>query len=159
MISAYDAVGDARRDRTFGDASNRNWTIKQIVFLSELQKIVEGTGHYAKIDLSVRQLCFEDLSKILADDSSGVNLVVVRDEDAPELKHYLRDHDRFSVNSDKFSLWTYHSGKVAWSENKETVSRNCFVINELENRAAYKEPGQVLSLLSQLQERIEEKTQ
>ncbi len=135
------------------NAKRRKWTRTQIIFLSELERIAEGFGHYASIKLSIRRKCFENLQKLTADDSFGVRLIVVRDEDAPQSKLFLRDNDRFGVNGDRFTLWGFHSGKVAWSESRTQVLRHKKVLDELVERAAYRERGEVSALLSQLRER------
>lgn len=121
-------------------------------------KIAEGAGEYANINLSTRQKCLENLLKILADDSLGVSLIITRDEDAPFLKRFLQDSDRFGVNGEKFSLWGYHSGKIAWSEKKDLVKRNRNIITELVERSAFRERSKVLDLLSQLLEKMERKS-
>lgn len=158
LVTTYDLVGDIRRARTFGDTSKRSWTITQVIFLSELQKIIKGEGEYSNINHPTRQNCLENLVKILDDDSLGVSLIVTRDEDAPFLKKLLLDCDRFGVNGEKFSLWGYHSGKIAWSENKDLVKRNRKIITELVDRSAFRERKDVLDLLSQLLEIMEKKS-
>lgn len=153
LVALYEDFGNRQRRRMLENAKRRKWTRTQIIFLSELKRIAEGLGHYAGIKLSIRRKCFENLQKLTADDSFGVRLIVVRDEDAPQSKLFLRDNDRFGVNGDRFTLWGFHSGKVAWSESRTQVLRHKKVLDELVERAAYRERGEVSALLSQLRER------
>lgn len=153
LVALYEDFGNMQRRRMLENAKNRKWTRTQIIFLSELEKIAVGSGHYANIKLSIRRQCFENLRKLTADDSFGVRLIVVRDEDAPQIKLFLRDNDRFGVNGDRFTLWGFHSGKVAWSESRTQVLRHKKILNELIERAAYRKRSEVSALLSQLLER------
>lgn len=157
LVETYDRVGDARRLRTFGEAYKRNWTITQIIFLSELESISTGSGHYADIPLLTRRKCLENLLKILADDSLGVSLRVARDKDVPQIKHFLHDYDRLGVNGEQFSLWTYHSGKIAWTEQKDSVMRHRQIIRTLEKKSFFSSRKQVLELISRLLDQTNEK--
>lgn len=153
LVALYEDFGNLQRRRMLENAKNRKWTRTQIIFLSELEKIADGGGHYANIKFSIRRKCFENLQKLTADDSFGVRLIVVRDEDAPQIKLFLRDNDRFGVNGDRFTLWGFHSGKVAWSESRTQVLRHKKILDELIERSIYRERGDVTALLSQLLER------
>lgn len=150
LVETYDAVGDKRRKRTFENAEKRRWEIKQIIFLSELQKIADGKQIYSQINPSVRRKYFDNLIGILKTDKNKVKIIVVKDEDVAEYKNFLRDFDRFSVNGDKFSLCSSHSGRQIWTEDKTTVLRNRKVLTQLENLAAYRQNEQVIDLLVQL---------
>jgi hypothetical protein len=47
----------------------------------------------------------------------GIQLIVINDEDAAKLKTAFRDYDSIGVFDEKFVIWRYHSGQIAWSEN------------------------------------------
>lgn len=153
LVKTYDLVGDKRRKRTFGNSEKRRWEIKQIIFLSELQNIADGTQIYSQISAAIRRKCFDHLIGILKTDKYKIKIIVVKDEDAAKHKLFLRDFDRFSVNGDKFSLCSSHSGSQIWTEDKTTVLRNREVLTQLENLAAYRQNEQVVDLLFQLRER------
>lgn len=157
LVATYENFGNRQRRRMLQNTAHQKWTRTQIIFLSELEKIVRGDGHYSDIKFSIRRKCLENVRNLTADDSFGVRLIVARDEDAPHIKHLLRDYDRFGVNGDKFTLWCYHSGKVGWSENKNQVFRHRKIIDELIERSAYRERAEVSALLLQLRERTEKK--
>lgn len=152
LVALYEDFGNKQRRRMIENAKKQKWTRTHIIFLSELEKIVRGDGHYANIKFSTRRKCFENLHRLTADDSFNVRLIVTRDEDVPHIKKLLRDYERFSVNGDKFTLWSYHSGKVAWSENKNQILRHKKIIDELVERSIYREREQVSALLLQLRE-------
>lgn len=153
LVKLYDSVGDKRRKRTFENIENRHWEIKQIIFLSELQNIAGGADLYSQINALNRQKCLDNLIEILKTDKNKIKIIVVEDKDAAEYKHFLRDFDRFSVNGDKFTLWSSHLGKTMWTENRKTVLRNREILTGLENLAAYRENAQVVDLLFQLREK------
>jgi hypothetical protein len=156
LVETYDRVGNERRERLFGGLQKRNFAVTQIVFLSEMEKIPRGEGNYKNIKVNIRRKCLENLSNILTNRANRVSLIVARDEDAPQIKHILRDYDRFSVNGEQFSMWSYHSGKVAWSENENIVRQHRQILEELKENSSFREPQAVLDLLSRLRETAEE---
>jgi hypothetical protein len=149
LVETYDRVGDLRRARLFGGAAERNFALTQIIFLSELEKLTRGAGNYRGISPALRARVLENLSAVLANESFKINLVVVSDREAAHLKHILRDYDRFGVNGARFSIWSYHAGKVAWSEDEKTVLRHRRILTELVGLSAFGRRG-VLNLLADL---------
>ena len=156
LVARYENFGNMQRKQMAENAKKRKWMRTQIIFLSELERIAEGGGHYTKISQPIRRKCFENLRKLTADDLWGMRLIVTKDEDVPQIKRFLCDYDRFSVNGDKFTMWCYHLGKVAWSENENQVLRHRKIIDELVERSAYREREEVSALLSRLCEEITE---
>lgn len=150
LVQTYDKVGNARRKRLLDTQGKRHWTLTQLIFLSELEKIAKGTCEYKRISKELRKKCLENLSKLIADQSLGINLIITRDSDAEDLKVALRDYDRFGVNGNDFTLWAYHSGKVAWSEHVSHISLHRKLLNEFQARAAYRNHEEVLELLTRL---------
>lgn len=150
LVEVYDEVGNVRRQNLFDDLTKRSYTVTQIIFLSEFKHIVEGAENYTGISRSLRQRCLKNLAKFVADEKYKINLVIVRDEDAKHLKHLLRDYDRFSVNGDKFAMWAYHSGRLAWSKDKTIIRQNRQILERLIDCAAYRNRRETSAFLLEL---------
>lgn len=155
LVKIYDSVGDSRRKRFFENSGIRDCEIKQIVFLSELKNIARGEQLYSQINACVRRKCLDGLIEALKTDEHKIKLIVVKDENACKHKWFLRDFDRFSVNGDKFSTWSSHSGRVMWTENKTKVLQNREILMQMESISDFRQNGQILDLLFQLREQIQ----
>lgn len=154
LVEVYDNISQVRRQRMFGAKSKRAWTLTQLLFLSELERIADGTSVYQRMSKGLRKRCLENLSRVLADADLGINLVVAKDRDAADIKMALRDYASFGFTGEKFTLWSYHSGKVAWSEHSSHIAKHRQILLELRKCAAYSKREEVLSLLHQLIARI-----
>ena len=157
LVRVYDEVGNERRQKLFSNPADRKYIVTQIVFLSELEKIAGGDGNYSGIPVALRRQCLKNLAEFLADDSYKINLIIVRDGDAKHLKHLLRDYDRFGVNGDKFAMWSYHSGRLAWSEDKKVVRQHRRILEELIEHSIYRERRAAAEFLLRLGESMEKK--
>lgn len=155
LIEIYDGVGHARRRRLFDAQAGRAWTLTQLVFLSELEAIARGAGKYKRIGKRLRRKCLDDLAQIVGDASSGIGLVIVKDEDAPDIKNVLQGYDRLSVNGKDFTQWSYRWGKVAWSEHAAHIRAHRKLLEEFQHRAAYRQRREVSDLLNGLRAMLE----
>lgn len=150
LIAIYDGLGDARRKRIFNPRAKRAHEITQLLFLSELEAIARGTGKYQTIAAKLRRECLENLHRIVADSGNGINLVIAKDADAPDLKIALRDYERLGINGAGFTLWSYHGGKVAWSEHARHTEAHSKLLAQFHTRAAYRTRTSVARLLERL---------
>jgi hypothetical protein len=122
LVKVYDSIGNARRKRLFESTRKRRRLI-QFIFASDLQKIAAGIGEYAGIAKELRKATLEHLAKLISDPSLGVELVAINDKHAERVRAAFRDYDSVGVFDERFVLWRYHSGKVAWSEHAEQAKR------------------------------------
>lgn len=121
-----------------------------MIFRSELQKIADGSEIYNGISRSRRRRCLKNLAEYVGDERYKVKLIVVSDEQARHLKHLLRDYDRFSVNGERFAMWSYHSDRVAGSENRAIVRRHRKIIEELMTYSLFRDPCETATFLLKL---------
>jgi hypothetical protein len=118
LVQVYDSIGNARRKRLL-DARPKRRKLIQFIFASDLQRVVQGKGEYADIPKELRRECLENVRKLTSDLSLGIDLVVINDQDAPQLITAIRDYDSVGVFDESLVVWRYHSGRVAWSESEE----------------------------------------
>lgn len=150
VVRVYDQIGNWRRKRLLDVNSHRSRTFTQLIMLSELEKIADGTGEYKKISPKLRKECLENLNRLLSDLALGINLIVAKDVDLGDLKIALRDYDSIGVFGDGFTLWGYHSGKIAWSEHRDHISPYKKLLKDFQARAAYRDREKVVELLIRL---------
>jgi hypothetical protein len=122
LVQIYDTIGNARRKRLFESKRNRRKLI-QFIFASDLQRIAQGENEYAGISKDIRRACLESLCNLIADESLGIELVILNDEAVKAFKTAVRDYDSVGVFDESLVLWRYHSGRIAWSESFAHVRR------------------------------------
>lgn len=132
LVNVYDRIGNARRRRLF-DPKQKRRNLAQLIFASDLQRIAQGIGEYAGIRKELRKACLENARDIIADGSLGIGLVVVEDNNLQKAKVAFRDYDAIGVFDDRFVLWRYHSGKIAWSENSAHAKAYRGIMDKLTN--------------------------
>lgn len=155
LVRVYDSVGEARRARLFGPKAQRNFTLTSLMFLSEVRSIADGHGKYRNIPKRSRRECLEMLHRLVSDSGNGIEFMFVRDEDAPDLKTALRDYERLGCSGSEFTLWSYHWGKVGWSEHSSQINIHGRLLEEFQLRAAYSKPEKVEKLLERLLKALE----
>jgi hypothetical protein len=144
LVQTYDRIGNARRKR-LADTKQRKRTLTQLIFASDLQRIAGGKGEYAGIPKEIRRSCLENVCSLISDASMGIQLIVINDEEAAKLKTAFRDYDSIGVFDEKFVIWRYHSGQIAWSENWVYTSKWRRRLNKL--RILPSEDGNVLRII------------
>jgi hypothetical protein len=149
-VALFDHIGNARRARLLRSKVERGYGYRQIIFYSDLKLVAEGESEYARAGREVRLESLKYLSALVADRKLGIDIVVVRDDDARPLKKLLRDYDSLSVFGSEFTLWGYHSGSVAWSEHRSYVEPHRRILDKLQARALAHKPQQVVELLGVL---------
>jgi hypothetical protein len=119
LVKIYDTIGNARRRRIW-DPRQKHRKLIQFICASDLHRISEGKGEYATIRRELRKACLENVGKIVSDESLGIQLMIISDQaSSSKVKSAFRDYDSVAVFDERFVLWRYHSGKVAWSEHPE----------------------------------------
>jgi len=149
-VQTFDLMGNARRKRLFDAKRARTYSFTQLIFLSELEKIVKGTFECSRISQELRKSCLKNLQRIVADRSLRIDLIVVRDSDARDIQKTFRDYGSLGVCGDKFTMWGYHSGSIAWSEHQHYIHPHRLLLHELKARATYRRGEDVSALLKQL---------
>jgi hypothetical protein len=134
VVQIYDDIGNARRKR-FLDSKRKDRRLVQFIFASDIERIVRGEGEYASIPKGLRRACLENLCRLIADSSLGIELVIVSDEVANGVKAAFRDYDSVCAFDESLVLWRYHSGRIAWSEHPEHTCKHRSLLKKLQNRA------------------------
>jgi len=153
VVQVYDNIGTARRKRLL-DSQRRTRRLVQFIFASDIERIVRGEGEYAKIPKGLRKACLENVFNLLSDSSLGLELVIIKDEDATGIKAAFRDYDSIGVYGESFVLWRYHSGRIAWSEHPDYAARYRETLKTIEARSATRSPSEVLTLIKRLDDSI-----
>jgi hypothetical protein len=146
-VALFDRIGNARRERLLRPAAERGYRYRQIIFYSDLEAVAVGEGEYAGTGAALRGESLKYLAGLIGNRELGIDLIVVRDEGARDLRRMLRDHDSLSVFGSDFTLWGYHSGGVVWSEHRSYIEPHRKILDELQARAV---PGNVGRLLKGL---------
>jgi hypothetical protein len=122
LVQIYDSIGSARRRRLL-DPGRKRAKLVQFILASDLKRIVEGKGEYAGICKQLRTACVENLNRVISDSSLRVELIVIGEEHEAKVKTAFRDYDSVGVFDESLVMWRYHSGKIAWSEQREETHR------------------------------------
>lgn len=157
LVKICSSMGNARRKALFDNPAKRSYTVTHLIYQSELKKIVEGSDIYAGIIRPLRQRSLKGLAEFVSDKKYKINLIIVCDEKARHLKHLLRDYDRFSVNGEKFSLWSYHFGRLAWSEDEKVVRRHRKILEELMGHSLFRNSSETAKFILELCDELEKK--
>jgi hypothetical protein len=144
VVRVFDHIGNVRRKWLLAP---RSYLFTQIIFLSELERLFKGTEEYGRMSKNLLKPCVENLRRLIADPSLHITLAIVPDKGAEISRRVLRDYDSLSVFGRKFTLWSYHSGNVAWSEHKSYVDPHYRLLQELQERALYRTRDDVLIFL------------
>jgi hypothetical protein len=122
LVDFFNRTGRARRRRAL--QPNGTLTCTNLVYESEIQRIAAGVGVYETISRQVRKRSFEHLLKVIANPALKMNFVIIDYEKLGNVRMALRDYETVGVTDELFSLWSYHSGNVGWSENPKQVARH-----------------------------------
>jgi len=144
VVQIYDSIGNNRRNRLF-DSKRKRRKLIQFIFASDMERIAQGKGEYAGIRKELRKACLDNLCDLISDSSLGIELVIIKDDDTARLRTVVRDYDSVGVFDERFVLWRYHSGRIAWSETAAYTIKWRRTLNEL--RIAASARGDVLRLI------------
>jgi hypothetical protein len=153
VVQIYDTIGNARRKRLF-DSKRKRRKLIQFIFASDLERIVRGESEYAIIPQGVRRACLQNLCKMIADPGLGIDLVIVGDEAADEVRIAFRDYDSLGVFDESFVLWRYHSGRIAWSEHSGHARSHRHLLKKLQRSAIGGARDHALQILKRYVESI-----
>jgi hypothetical protein len=134
LVQIYDDIGAGRRKRVLESRFMRRQLI-QLIFATDLERMMRGESEYSGIRASVRKACMKHLCTLVSEPSFGVHLVIVDDEGCNGVKAALRDYDSLSVFDECFVLWRHHSGRVAWSEHPGHSRRYRSMLKGLQTRS------------------------
>lgn len=154
VVEFFDRVGNLRRERLLGAKTNRRYNYTQLIFLSDLEKIASGTGEYRNITAEIRKSCLKNLAELITDDSLNINLIIVNDENVDHCKRALRDYESLAIFGSEFTLWSYHSGNVAWSEHSPIIERHRKLISNLQTNATNKQIRDTANFILELERSI-----
>ena len=153
VVQVYDYIGNARRKRLL-DLEMRGRRLVQLIFMSDIERIVTGRQEYSNIRKSLRKTCLQHVRKVLSDLSPGLELAIIKDEDADNLKPAIHDYDLIGAFGESLVLWRHHSGRIAWSEHPEMTDRYRWLLKALKRRAAIQGSTEVLEFIDRLVESI-----
>jgi hypothetical protein len=122
VVQIYDSIGNALRKRLL-DPKRKRRKLVQLIFASDIERIAQCDGDYAGIHKGLRKTCLENLANLISDSSLCIDLVIVSDKEAQQVRAALRDYDSVAVFDESFVLWRYHSGRIAWSEHQMHARR------------------------------------
>lgn len=151
-VALFDGIGSHRRRRLLRNVSERGYSYRQIIFYSDLKAVSEGAGEYERIDAALRGESLKYLAGLIEDETLGIDLIVVRDEEARDIRRALRDYDSMSVFGSEFTLWGYHSGSVAWSEHRSYIASHRKIFDRLQALAMSHRGAEVSGMLRDLSE-------
>lgn len=146
IVDKFNRIGNARRSRLFDPKRTHSFT--ELLYLSDLERIVKGAGEYSRIDPELRKTCLLELKDLISQPSLRINLVIAKDDEVGPLRQLSRDCDGIVVNKDKHTHWRTHAGDIFWSENGETVKKHYQWTEQFRQKAYYNEPEKVIALLS-----------
>jgi hypothetical protein len=146
-IAFSDEIGNTRRARLLMPEAVRGYRHRQIIFYSDLNAVAAGEGEYGRTDPALRRESLKYLADIIGDRKLGIDLFVVHDDAAPDLRRALHDYESLSVSGPYFTIWGYHSGNVAWSEHRSYIEPHRQILDELQSRAMTYRPKEVTELL------------
>jgi hypothetical protein len=129
LVQFFNQMGNSRRRRNL--KLGRSFTFTSLIYDSELLRIVSGSDVYRSISKAVRKRCLENLAAILNNPLLKMELVVLDDAKSAKIKAAVRDYETLGVVGETFSMWSYHSGSIGWSENPEYVGRHKKLINQM----------------------------
>jgi hypothetical protein len=153
LVQVYDHIGNARRKRLL-DSEPRGRRLVQLIFVSDILRMVQGELEYSNIRKHLRKVCLRHVKRVLSDLSPAVELLIVKDDDTDNLKPAFRDYDWIGVFGESLVLWRHHSGRIAWSEHPEITDSYRRLLKVLEGRATIHRRTEVLEFLDRLDESI-----
>lgn len=155
-VAFFDEVGNSRRARLLRPERARGYSYRQIIFYSDLNAVAAGEGEYERSDPALRRESLKYLADIIGKRKLGIDLFVVQDEAASDLRRALHDYESLSVFGPHFTIWGYHSGGVAWSEHRSYIEPHRRILDELQSRAVTRKPKEVAALLLDLSCKVKE---
>lgn len=153
-VALFDRIGNARRERLLRQGGHRNYGYKQLIFHSDLLKIVGGDEEYRQIHAGVRRVALSNLGRLVGDPSLKIELTIVEDARIARIKRLLRPYQSMGVFGEKFSIWDYHSGTLAWSEHPRHVRTHRMILAELETNAVCRGGKETAEMLRELSRSI-----
>jgi transcriptional regulator with XRE-family HTH domain len=141
-------VGKARRQRAVSLGRGRPY--QQMIFLSDLLRLAEGRDEYARLPKALREECLRELASLVTEHHPHVALCVVSDEGDSRLARALGGYRAVGVFGNAFTLWSYRSCAVAWSEHRRHVSAHRRLLREARARAVTRNQQDAASLLLDL---------
>lgn len=148
LVEFFNRAGYARRKRILN--RNRGFRFTNIIYESELQRLVAGTGIYRSIGRAIRIASLNHLVTVLEDPTFKMSLMIVNDQGPLKAKAAWRDYETVGVLGDFLSFWNYHSGSVGWSENTRNVRHHGNLIDEMKKHTLHKTAEETIRYLKQL---------
>lgn len=149
-VALFDRIGNTRRERLLKQGGDRGYRYRQLIFHSDLWRIVCGDGEYREIPSAVRQASLRHLGRLVADSSLGMELIVVDDSRTLRVRCALRDYQSLGVFGEEFTLWDYHTGGIAWSEHPRYISAHRKILTELEAQSIHRGRKETAEMLRDL---------
>lgn len=147
LIDFFNKAGRARRQRIL--QTGRSFSFTHLIYASEIERIVRGTDVYHSISPRLRKGALKHMALTTADPKMKMTLVIVNDEKVKKFESHWRDYENFGVMGELFSVWNYHSGSIGWTENRRLVMHQKHLLEEMQQRALYKNPPDTISYLNE----------
>jgi hypothetical protein len=138
LVRSFDEIGAVNRRRFYRDRKSRPEIFSQVMFDSDLEKIVAGADVYRGIPMNLREDCLRHLLQLLEDSETGVELHVVKSRsrllrlcrEGPDGAAGTR-FDAVAVVDDRFAFRRNYRGDLEYGHAPDFVQMNTKVLDEL----------------------------
>jgi hypothetical protein len=134
LIDHYNSIGERRRALVLN--KNRAWKMKQLMFVSDLMRIVHGVDEF-KFDRAVRKTEIQFLADLIGDPSNRIELILAEDENMEQIKMRFRDCDTQFTIDDRLTVWRNHGGRISSSEDPSYITEHRATLEEFIELATY----------------------
>jgi transcriptional regulator with XRE-family HTH domain len=135
MMIRYNEFGHRRRALVL--SQDRTWNMKQLMKVSDLERIVNGVGEFA-FDKRIRREQLEYLVGLISSNDSRMEFILAEDDALKVIDRTLRDYDSQFTIDDRITVWRSHAGRLGWSEEPGYIAQHRAILDEFEKLAQYK---------------------
>lgn len=144
VTNYYNRLGTNRRQRLM-NTTQRPWTFRHIILLSDLEAIAQGIGpEYSGISADLRKDCLQELVNLLSSEAMNVSLVISQ---GPR-PFWTRGLDSLVVFDEKLAFWRLHNGTFYWTTNVEEIRKHRNRLVQFSSSARFIEARDVIGILT-----------
>jgi hypothetical protein len=151
LMDQYNDIGDRRRMHVL--SVGRTWYMRQLMRVSDLERIVNGTDEF-DFDKQIRKEGLAYLARLIVDPSSRMQFILAEDEDVRPIERSFREFDSQFMIDERVTVWRSHGGRISWSEDPVYIAHHRAVLERFVSLATYKAPDVVYDQLMYYVERV-----
>lgn len=134
LMDHYNLIGERRRAQVLNQ--NRTWNMKQLMFVSDLMRIVHGVDEF-NFDKVVRKKEIKFLADLIGDPSNRMELILGEDDNMKPIKTRFRDFDTQFMIDERVTVWRNHGGRISSSEDPGYITEHRAALEEFIKLATY----------------------